>query len=113
MEANMKKFLVLLAVAGLLLATAGPAGATESTGSIGLYSVAACKDTTTVAVSGTSTNATNRVKVKIYAPDDNGDYTWRGGTTTDTFGSGYFLLPVTVDYSGKPVDGGAVLRIDV
>ena len=109
----MKRVLVLVAVAGLLLALAGPAAASAPTGFAGIYSVAACQDTTTVAVSGTSTNATNRVKVKVYAPDSNGNYVERAGTTSGTFGSGYFLLPVLVDYSGKPVDGGTQLRIDV
>lgn len=107
----MKKTLWALTVIGLLLVLAGPAAA--QSGSVGIYSVAACKDTTTVAVSGKSDYATNRVKVSVYVQDAKGNYNLRAEIVSSTFGSGSFLLPITVDYSHKSVAEGTSLRIDV
>jgi hypothetical protein len=69
----MKKIMWVVMLLSAVLMIAAPAAATTLTGSAGIFSVAACKDTTTVAVSGQSDYATNRVKVSIYKLNDNGD----------------------------------------
>src|SRR5512137_1863628 len=100
----MHKLFTILATLSVLLAMAGPASA--ATASIGLASVAACKDTTTVTVFGSSTYSTNYVKVSVYKGDSNGNYHLLAEASTETFGSGSFNLPVTVDYSAKSVTEG-------
>ncbi len=109
----MKKLFMVVMLIGLLVLIVSPAAAATPTGSVGIYSVAACRDTTTVAVSGTSSYATNRIKVKVYVQNDKGQYDLRNNVTSDNFGSGAFMLPLTVDYSNKPVDEGRSLYIEV
>jgi hypothetical protein len=113
MEVNMRKLWLLTTVLGLWLSIAGPVSAATQPGFIGVYSLAACKDTTTVAVSGTSIYATNRVKVSVYVQNSDGDYVFRRSVTSDNFSSGDFLIPLTVDYSDKKVAEGTALRVDV
>lgn len=107
----MRKLFTVLAMLSVLLAIAGPASA--ATGSIGIASIAACKDTTTVTVAGSSSYSTNYVKVSVYKGDSKGNYHLLAETSTETFGSGSFNLPVTVDYSAKSVAEGTSLRIEV
>jgi hypothetical protein len=108
----MKKLSLTLAVFGLMLALVGPAAA-ASTGQVGLGHVFACKDMATVSVSGTSSYAVNRVKVRVFVRDSAGAYTLRGKAFSGNFDRGDFSLDVIVDYSTKAADAGADVRIDV
>lgn len=107
----MKKMSVILLTIGVLLALVSPVTATGQTGMVGFYSVSACQDTATVAVSGTSTYGTNRVKVWLYKQNDSGDWIQLADTLSGDFGSGDFLIPLMLDYS-HAVEGGTPLRID-
>jgi hypothetical protein len=116
MEGNMKKLSSLLLIVVVLLSLAAPAtagAATAPTGMLGIYSVSACQDTTTVAVSGTSTNATNRVKAWIYKQNNKGEWVQLASTVTAHFSSGDFLMPLVLDYFDKAVEGGTPLQVVV
>ena len=69
----------------VVLTLASPVAASGPTGMIGIYSVAACQDTTTVAVSGTASAATNRIKAKIYEPNDKGEWIELASTVSSNF----------------------------
>lgn len=103
----------LILLAGVLLTLASPAAANGPTGLIGIYSVAACQDTTTVAVSGTASAATNRIKAKIYEQNDKGEWIELASTVSSNFDSGDFLMPLVLDYFGNAVEGGAPLQVVV
>ena len=107
----MKRTLIVVAAIALLLSSAGVASA--ATVSLQVTNLAACRDTTTVTVSGTSSYSTNRINVNLYKQDANGNYNLFRTVTTDAFGSGDFSFPVTVDYSTKTMDAGTALRIEV
>ncbi len=64
----------MLLTSVMLLTLVSPVAASGPTGMIGIYSVAACQDTTTVAVSGTASAATNRIKAWIYKQNNNGEW---------------------------------------
>ena len=70
----MKKFCMMTLALVVLLTLVSPVAASGPTGTIGIFSVAACQDTTTVAVSGTTTFATNRVKAWAYRQNNNGEW---------------------------------------
>jgi len=108
----MKKIALMLMVIGVVLSIAGTAMAATSGGVTGINSVAACVDSVTVAVSGTSSAAWNRVRVRVYVQDNKGVYRLRQQAVSDTFGSGDFLVPITVDFSNKPVSAGTTLQIE-
>ena len=95
-----------------LAALAAPAGA-ASGGSIGVYAAAVCRDTATVSVSGTSSWATNRVRVSVYVLDDKGTYRLQREAYSDNFGSGDFGFGIVVDYSDKTIAAGKSVRVDV
>ncbi len=111
----MKKLGSLLLIVIMLLSLASPVTAapttTGPTGVLGIYSVSACQDTTTVAVSGTSTNATNRIKAWIYKQNDKGEWGLLASTVTSQFSSGNFMMPLVLNYFGKAVDGGTSLQV--
>jgi hypothetical protein len=110
----MKKYIsVLIMIAALVGLTVSPIGAAALSSSVDIFTTAVCKDTATVAVSGSSDWATNRVKVSFYKQDSNGNYNWFAHATSDTFGSGSFVVPVVADYSTKTIADGTSLRIDV
>lgn len=101
-------------IIGLLLAAVVPVNAAPlAAGSIGIMSTAVCKDTANIAVAGTATYATNRVKVKIYAQNADGSFHLYREAASEHFGSGDYMLAVMVDYSTKPVAAERVMRIDV
>lgn len=102
--------ITLIALGGLI---ASPINAAAPAGSVEIFTAVACKDTATIAASGSSDWATNRIKVNIYKQDSHGNYNWLAGATSDTFGSGSFTMPVVVDYSTKNVADSVSLRIDV
>src|SRR5512144_1005189 len=110
----MKKIgLILLAIV-MLVTLASPVAAAGPTGLIGIYSVAACQDTTTVTVSGTASSATNRIKGWLYKQNDKGEWLQLGSTVvTGNFNSGSFAMPLVFDYFGKSVDGGTPLQVVV
>lgn len=109
----MKKMSVMLLAVVVCLTLIGPAAASGPTGYAGIYSVAPCKDTTTVAVSGSSTYATNRLEVRLFTPNSNGEYELLRETTTGNFGSGTFLMPITLKYVQEAQDEGTILYVEV
>jgi hypothetical protein len=113
MEANMKKISLIGLTLAVLLALAGPAAASGPTGLIGIYSIAACQDTATVAVSGTASAATNRIKAWIYKQNSKGEWIELANTVTAEFNSGNFMMPLALDYFGKQVEGGTPLQVIV
>jgi hypothetical protein len=106
-----KASLILLTLAVLLTLVSPAAAASGPTGVVGIYSVAACQDTTTVAVSGTASYATNRIKAWIYKQNDKGEWIELANTVTANFTSGAFMLPLALDYFGKSVQGGTPLKV--
>lgn len=109
----MKKISLMLLISALLFTLAGPVAASGPTGQIGIYSVAACQDTTTVAVSGTASSATNRIKAWVYKQNNKGEWIELAHTVTDNFNSGSFMMPLVLDYFGKSVEGGTLLQVAV
>jgi hypothetical protein len=109
----MKKISSLILALAVLLTLVSPAAASSTTGSLAIYSVAVCKDTAIVTVTGTSTNATNRVRVRINAPDGNGKYYLHKESYSGNFGSGDFVLPIIVSYSKNQLADGKLVYIDV
>lgn len=109
----MKKISLALLTLVTVLTLAGPVAASGPAGSIGIFSVAACRDTTTVAVSGTASAATNRIKAWIYRQNDKGEWIELVSTVTDDFGSGAFMTPLALDYFSRSVSGGTPLQVVV
>jgi hypothetical protein len=110
----MKKiFLITITLLALLGLAVGPIEAAKLSGSVEIYTAAACRDTATVAASGSSDWATNRIKVSVYKQDSHGNTVWLANAASDTFGSGSFTIPVVVDYGTKNVADDTTLRIDV
>jgi hypothetical protein len=79
----------------------------------GIYSVAACRDTTTVTVSGSSSYATNRIQASVSYLNSDGDYVLLQQVTSANFGSGNFWVPVVLDYHTRSVDAGTQLQVIV
>jgi hypothetical protein len=109
----MKKIGLILLASMVLLALASPAAASAPTGFIGIYSVAACHDTATVAVSGTASAGTNRIKAWIYRQNSQGEWIYLANTITPNFSGGDFIMPLVLDYFGDAVDGGTPLQVVV
>jgi hypothetical protein len=113
MEVNMKKVGMMALALVVLLTLVSPVAATGPSGMIGIYSVAACQDTTTVAVSGTASSATNRIKAWVYKLNNDGEWVLLANTVTSNFNSGDYLMPIVLDYFGKSVEGGTPLQVVV
>ena len=109
----MKKISMMLLTMVVVLTLVSPVAANGPTGSIGIYSVAACQDTTTVAVSGTASAATNRIKAWVYKQNNKGEWIELASTVTAEFSSGSFMMPLVLDYFGKQVEGGTPLQVVV
>ncbi len=109
----MKKFCMMTLTLVVLLTLVNPVAASGPTGTIGIYSVSACQDTTTVAVSGTASSATNRIKAWVYKLNKEGEWIELAHTVTSNFSSGDFLMPIVLDYFGKSVEGGTPLQVVV
>jgi len=109
----MKKIGMMALTLVIVLTLVSPVAASGQTGMIGIYSVSACQDTTTVAVSGTTTYATNRIKAWIYRLNSNGEWVLLADTVTANFGSGDFLTSIVLDYFDKAVSGGTSLQVVV
>ena len=109
----MKGIPILVAV-GLLAALIGVAPASAGSAvSIGIYSIAACKDETTVVVNGSSTYSNNRLDVGVYYKNDKGEYVLLKQVHSPTFGSGSFMLAVPLAYPDNAATEGETLRVDV
>ena len=93
--------------------TAIQTATTAASNAYGIYSVAACRDTTTVTVSGSSGFATNRIQASVSYLNSKGVYALLQQTTSDNFGSGSFWVPVILDYHLQPVDEGTSLQVIV
>lgn len=94
--------------------TVNQAASTPIPNVFGIYSVAACRDTTTVTVSGSSSYATNRIQASVSYLDSDGDeYILLQQITSDNFGSGNFWVPVVLDYHTHLVDAGTQLQVIV
>ena len=110
---------MLTLVVGLMLGTAAsPVDANQMVsaapnGVYGIYSIDACRDSTTVTVSGSSEFATNQIVASVSYLNDKGKYILLQQTTSGNFGSGSFTIPVTIDYSANPVDEGTSLQVIV
>jgi hypothetical protein len=127
MEVTMKILSSLATALAVLLLSVNPAAASATANSApasksgtfspldvsGIYSVTACQDTTTVAVSGSSEYATNRVRVSLLVQNSDGDYILTRQVNSANFGSGNFWLPVVVDYHTQPVNAGTSLEVIV
>ena len=109
----MKKIGLIVLISVVVLALASPVAASGPTGYIGIYSVAACHDTTTVAVSGTASAATNRIKAWIYRQNSQGAWVFLADTVTSNFSGGDFLMTLVLDYFGDAVEGGTPLQVVV
>ncbi|HTP11183.1 MAG TPA: hypothetical protein VMP08_23170 [Anaerolineae bacterium] len=109
----MKKISLMLLTTVVVLMLVSPVAANGPTGAIGIYSVAACQDTTTVAISGTASASTNRIKAWLYKQNNNGDWNLLADTVTDNFNSGNFLMSLVLNYFGKAVDDGTPLQVVV
>lgn len=110
----MRRFSLSSLIIGLLLAMVVPVSAAPlAAGTVGIASLAVCKDTATVVVAGTATYATNRVKVKLYKQNTKGAFEWFRTVNSENFGSGDFMLALQIDYSTNQVAAGRVMRIDV
>jgi hypothetical protein len=109
----MKKISLMLLASAVLLTLVSPAAASGPTGSLAIFSVAVCKDAAVVTVTGTTTYATNRVRVRLNAPDGNGKYYLHKEVYSGNFGSGDFVLPIVASYSQQQLADGKLVYIDV
>jgi hypothetical protein len=107
--------LIAMVILSLTPAASKPAtlGAAQAN-QVGIYSIAACRDTTTVTVSGSSIYATNRIVASVsYWNNDDAKYVLLQQTTSFNFGSGNFWIPIVLDYHTTPVDAGTSLQVIV
>ncbi len=110
----MRKLGLIGLIVGVWLATVLPVTAAPlASGTVGVASAAVCKDTANIAVAGTAAYATNRVKVRLYKQESDGSFSWFRSVTSESFGSGSFMLALTLDYSANAVAAGRLLRVDV
>jgi hypothetical protein len=110
----MKTLRLILAttfVLGLFLALPVAAGAAN--GAVGIHSVAACKDSTTVAVIGTSTYANNRLRVDLYSRNAEGKEELKAQVHTAPFGGGRISEALQINYFDSTLPAGSTVRVDV
>ena len=99
--------LVLSLVGALTVVADGPST------TVGIYSVAACKDSSMVAVLGYSAYANNRVVADIYYKDGDGNTVSLKHVETAPFGTGRFSLAIPMHYVARPVPAGTPLQVEV
>ena len=104
----------LIVMTGIIAGLLGvlPASAAAPSWSIGIRSVAACKDSLTVAVSGSSTYSKNRLDVGVYYREQ-GNWKLLQQVFTPQFGAGPFSLAVPLQYRDNAATAGETLRVDV
>lgn len=107
------RLVCLLGIVAALFAIALPASAAQPSVSLGIYSIAACKDVTTVVVNGSSTYSNNRLNVNIYHPNAKGEYVLLKQVYSSSFGAGPFMIAVVLPYTTTAVKAGEVFWIDV
>jgi hypothetical protein len=105
-------------IAMLILSVGNPAAVSQpvpmsTPTEFSIYSVAACRDTTTVTVSGSSAYATNRILASVSYLNSKGKYVLLQQVTSSNFGSGNFWIPIVLDYHTQPVDADTSLQIIV
>jgi hypothetical protein len=110
--------LIAMLILSVGSATDNPAAVSQAapmstSNDFGIYSVAACRDTTTVTVSGSSANATNRILASVSYLNSDGKYQVLQQVASSNFGSGSFWMPVVLDYHAHPVDADTSLQIIV
>jgi hypothetical protein len=103
-------FILVTLVASLLIALSAPAGA--SSGSISVFSLAACKDIATVTAVGSSPYSNNRISAAIFYQDDQGQDVLLQHVHSSAFGAGPFSLTVLLPYT-TAMAAGTALRVDV
>ena len=103
--------ILVIFVTGLWFVRPVPAQATST--SISIHSAAACKDTTTVAVIGTTGFASSRVQVQLFFRNALGQYVYKAGFTSNPFDAGPISMAVELNYAREPVSAGSLLRVDV
>lgn len=81
--------------------------------SVGIYSIAACKDVTKVTVQGSSTYSNNRLDVGVFYRNDKGEWKLFRQVFTAAFASGPFMMTVPLTYADDNTRDGEVLRVDV
>jgi len=94
-------------VGGLTVVAEGPST------TVGIYSVAACKDSSMVAVIGTSAYANNRIVADIYYQDGKGNRVSLKHVETAPFGTGRFSMALPMHYVTRPVPAGTPLWVAV
>ena len=104
----------LIIIVGIVAGLVGvlPVSAAAPSWSIGISSVAACKDSLTVAVAGSSTYSKNRLDVGVYYLEQ-GNWKLLQQVFTPQFGAGPFSLAVPLQYSDNAATAGETLRVDV
>jgi hypothetical protein len=90
-----------------------PAAADGSSTTVGIYSVAACKDSSMVAVVGTSAYANNRIVADIYYQDGDGNMVSLKHVESAPFGTGRFSMAIPMHYVKRAVSAGTLLRVEV
>jgi hypothetical protein len=105
------RVIVLMLALGLVFGTYSSAAAQSS--SVGIHSIAACKDSTTVAVIGSSSFATNRVRATVYTTDADGKDVMLDREYTESFGSGRVSVAIVLNYRKRPVSANTTLRVEV
>jgi hypothetical protein len=88
-----------------------PESAEAQSGAVSISTIAACKDRASVAVTGSSTYANNRLEVNLYYVES-GQWKLLRQVYTQAFGSGTFSLLVPLLYA-SPATEGETLRVDV
>lgn len=104
---------LLIVLLGVASAFGGLPVAGASNGSIGIYDVAVCRDTTTVAAVGSAAYATNRVGADIYFQNAKGEEVLLQQIYTDAFGPGPVSVALTLPYADAGIAPGTLLRVEV
>jgi hypothetical protein len=104
--------MITLSVVVVSLFSALPAMADTPNGTVGIANIAACKDMTTVTVTGSTTYANNRIDAGIYYYNGS-NWVLLAQASSPAFGSGSFRLAVTLPYTSANASEGEVLRLDV
>ncbi len=105
--------LIAMFMMSIFSTTVNPVASVAASDTIGVASVVACRDTTTVTVSGSSSYATTRVQASVSYLNSKNKYILLQQMTSSNFGSGSFWLPLVLDYHTQPVDAGTALEVIV
>jgi len=109
---KLRRMLIFLALAASVLVVLPISAQPLYNAAIGIYSVAACTDSASVSVAGTTPYANNYIEATIFYRDDDGDYVSLKKITTSAFTTGAFHQALVMSYN-KTVDAGTAMRLDV